>query len=666
VVGRAGDILDVVIDGEVRLVTVVSPGTSKLQVVDQHGRRHAVSPRHVLIQHREQVEAHQAPSALGAFVARVEKVSAEIDTVLLWESVVESEREWTAEELAELYFGERDCCRASAVLRAVGADRLRFRTRGGLIQPRERVQVEAQLLAEQRRREKEKRRLQIRDWLAAVLAGGAGDAPKPPEAEPQVLRRLEDFLLQRQPDPEVESWLDSLDPDLTPRLAAYEVLAALGRLPAEADPLLLAAGIDPRFSPAAVQRAEALAVFSGSPEREDFSSWITWSIDDEETVEIDDAFSFTFRGDDVVLLIHVADLTPFVEPGDPLDTEGRSRISSVYLPQTTVRMLPERLSCNLGSLQEDELRPVLSLEVVLDSEGELKEWRFVRAQTKVHRRWSYDEVDQLLESAESDQKESEDFRRLLAVADRLASRRLERGGLRIRRPELKILVRGESIEVKVLDPNSPARRLVSEWMILTNHLAAAYARASGLPLIFRSQPAPGEPIQVPESYDPVRLQGVFNVLERSRLGLSAESHWGLGLDAYTQITSPLRRYCDMVVQRQIVAHLGGGRSVYTPEELAEVIGLIQAVEGDLRAAERKATRYYLLKYLAQLPSDQVFRGVVIRDLQNGQLVETKDLFVRGLLLREGDPLALGTELDLRVQRLDPERNILVFRAVSEP
>ncbi|HRR56910.1 MAG TPA: RNB domain-containing ribonuclease [Acidobacteriota bacterium] len=665
-VGRAGDILDVVIDGEVRLVTVVSPGTSKLQVVDQHGRRHAVSPRHVLIQHREQVEAHQAPSALGAFVARVEKVSAEIDTVLLWESVVESEREWTAEELAELYFGERDCCRASAVLRAVGADRLRFRTRGGLIQPRERVQVEAQLLAEQRRREKEKRRLQIRDWLAAVLAGGAGDAPKPPEAEPQVLRRLEDFLLQRQPDPEVESWLDSLDPDLTPRLAAYEVLAALGRLPAEADPLLLAAGIDPRFSPAAVQRAEALAVFSGSPEREDFSSWITWSIDDEETVEIDDAFSFTFRGDDVVLLIHVADLTPFVEPGDPLDTEGRSRISSVYLPQTTVRMLPERLSCNLGSLQEDELRPVLSLEVVLDSEGELKEWRFVRAQTKVHRRWSYDEVDQLLESAESDQKESEDFRRLLAVADRLASRRLERGGLRIRRPELKILVRGESIEVKVLDPNSPARRLVSEWMILTNHLAAAYARASGLPLIFRSQPAPGEPIQVPESYDPVRLQGVFNVLERSRLGLSAESHWGLGLDAYTQITSPLRRYCDMVVQRQIVAHLGGGRSVYTPEELAEVIGLIQAVEGDLRAAERKATRYYLLKYLAQLPSDQVFRGVVIRDLQNGQLVETKDLFVRGLLLREGDPLALGTELDLRVQRLDPERNILVFRAVSEP
>jgi len=666
VVGRAGDILDVVIDGEVRLVTVVSPGTSKLQVVDQHGRRHAVSPRHVLIQHREQVEAHQAPSALGAFVARVEKVSAEIDTVLLWESVVESEREWTAEELAELYFGERDCCRASAVLRAVGADRLRFRTRGGLIQPRERVQVEAQLLAEQRRREKEKRRLQIRDWLAAVLAGGAGDAPKPPEAEPQVLRRLEDFLLQRQPDPEVESWLDSLDPDLTPRLAAYEVLAALGRLPAEADPLLLAAGIDPRFSPAAVQRAEALAVFSGSPEREDFSSWITWSIDDEETVEIDDAFSFTFRGDEVVLLIHVADLTPFVEPGDPLDTEGRSRISSVYLPQTTVRMLPERLSCNLGSLQEDELRPVLSLEVVLDSERELKEWRFVRAQTKVHRRWSYDEVDQLLESAESDQKESEDFRRLLAVADRLASRRLERGGLRIRRPELKILVRGESIEVKVLDPNSPARRLVSEWMILTNHLAAAYARASGLPLIFRSQPAPGEPIQVPESYDPVRLQGVFNVLERSRLGLSAESHWGLGLDAYTQITSPLRRYCDMVVQRQIVAHLGGGRSVYTPEELAEVIGLIQAVEGDLRAAERKATRYYLLKYLAQLPSDQVFRGVVIRDLQNGQLVETKDLFVRGLLLREGDPLALGTELDLRVQRLDPERNILVFRAVSEP
>lgn len=653
----AGAVVDFFLDGEPRLAVVLTAGADKVQAVDAHGRRHGVPVRHIIVRHREVLDPHHSGKDLADLQQKIQEQAYEVDTSLLWQAALETGEEWEPGALAELYFGSDDCCLVSAVVRAVLEDRLHFRLRGRLIQLRSERQVKSDLEAEQRRRLREQRGRVIRNWLGALLAGESSEELEAPDEAPQVLHRLEDFLLQRHGDPEVESWLADLDPELTPRLAAYEILASLGRLPAAADPLLLAAGIDPRFSRKAQDHAAALSPYTPDPSRVDLSRLPAWSIDDEETLEIDDGFSFEWSGDKVTLWIHVADLTPFVQPGDPLDEEGRKRISSVYLPQTKVRMLPERLSCQLASLVEGELRPALSLRVVLDEEGEIVNWEFLRSQVRITHRRSYDECDELLATGG---EEADSLRRLVDLADRLQARRLAAGALKLPRPEVKVSVRGEAIDVKVIDPDTPSRRVVSEWMILVNRLAAAYARRHGIPLIFRSQPSPAEPFEVPESYDPVALQTVFASLERSRLSLEPEPHWGLGVEAYTQVTSPLRRYCDLVVQRQLAAHVQGYPPPHRSEELLEVIGLIQALEGDLKAAERNSVRYYLLKYLSRLP-DEVFVGVVVRGLEHGELVETRDLFLRGLLIHEGEPYPPGTEVRMRIAQVDPDRNVLRFR-----
>ncbi|GAB4231021.1 MAG: ribonuclease R [Acidobacteriota bacterium] len=652
-----GVVVDFLLDGALRLGVVLSTGANKVQAVDAHGRRHAVPVRQIFVRHREMLDPHHPGKDLAALHERIQERAGEVDTALLWQAALESGEEWEPAALAEFYFGSEECCLVSALLRAVLEDRLRFRLRGRVLQLRSERQVEADQEAEARRRVREEHARLVRRWLGALLAGEAGDRLEAPDDAPQVLQRLEDFLLQRHGDPEVETWLAGLDPELTPRLAAYEILASLGRLPAAADPLLFAAGIDPRFTREAQERAAELSPYEPDSSRVDLTHLAAWSIDDEETLEIDDGFSFEWSGDMVTLWIHVADLTPFVHPGDALDQEGRKRISSVYLPQAKVRMLPERLSCQLASLVEGELRPALSLRVVLHEDGTVVDWAFVRSQVRITRRRSYDECDTLIAASDA---EGESLRRLVDLADRLQEQRLAAGALRLPRPEVKVSVRGELIEVKVIEADTPSRRLVSEMMILMNRLAAEHARRHEIPLIYRSQPAPAEPVEVPDTYDPVALQALFSGLERSRLSLEPEPHWGLGVETYTQVTSPLRRYCDLVVQRQISAHLQNAPPPYKSEDLVEVIGLIQAVEGDLRAAERNSVRYYLLKYLSRLP-DEVFTGIVIRQLEHGELVETTDLFVRGLLVHEGEAFPVGAQVRMKIDHVDPDRNVLRFR-----
>jgi exoribonuclease II len=655
---RVGVLVEFPVGDALKLGVVTGESKGKLRATDSNGRQHTFAEKSVLIRHEEPTDA---PRAAAAVLEKIEALRREVDTELLWSGLAGDGREYAAEELAAEYFGEASCCGASALLRAVLDDPLRFRFRAGRISPRPADQVEAQERARNRREEKEARLDRVRAWLRRLLA--EGEAPEGlDECEREVVvRRLEDFLLQRQRDEEAVAWLEHLDSDLPPRMAAYEALAALGRLPASADPLLLAAGIDPRFGREALARAAALIPFPGSPDRTGFMREATFAIDDEDTREIDDGFSIESDASGTVVAVHIADLTPFVEKGDPLDEEARRRISTVYLPQTTVRMFPEALSCDLASLRAGELRPSLSLRAGFSPEGELLEWEFVPGQIVVDRHLSYDEADGLLGNPESGAI-GEKLVALRRLTEGLARRRASAGALVLNRPELKIVVRKDCVSLKVIDPNSPSRRLIGELMILVNHLSSRFALERNLPFVFRSQPPPMEKIELPEGYDPVRLNLIFAQLEKSRLSLRAEPHAGLGLECYTQLTSPIRRYGDLVLQRQMFAAVRGEAPVYTADELLEIVGTLQNVDGELRAAERKANRFYVLTYLARNLAEEKVPATVLRPLERGYLVETGDFFVRGLLDHSGD-LQPGTELEVRIERVNPGRNILVYRAV---
>ncbi len=652
--GRAVEFLA---NGSLKLGVVTGDNKGKFEVTDQNGRRHSVAERNVLVRHEEAGQG-RVGETIELIQNRIDETLAELDTELLWESIREQQREFQPEELARLYFGSSDCCSLSAVVHAVLQDQVHFKVRGSHISPRPPDQVSAQLTAARRQEEKEALRRRTRAWLAEVLAGEQASSELSDTEREVVSRRLEDFLVQRQRDDEVVVWLQDLDPDLTPRMAAYDILATLGRLPASADPLLVAAGIDPRFSRESLDFTARLQPYASTPGRAQRADLFTIAIDDEETREVDDAFSIELNAQGLTVFVHIADVAHFVQKADLLDLEARRRISSVYLPQTTVRMLPEPLSCDLGSLKEEALRPALTLRAHFDAQHQLTDWGFERSEIIVDRHLSYGDADRSIE-ADDGELLSDLLGPLHALCRSLAAERASHGALMLNRPELKVLARKDSITLKMVDTGSPSRRLVSELMILWNSLAARLSLEERFPMIYRSQPPPAQPLEVPPAYDPVRFNEIFMQLEKSRLSLEPAAHAGLGLEAYTQLTSPIRRYGDLVLQRQLTAHIAGDPLPYSSEELAEAMELVQSVDGDIRAAERNANRFYVLTYLDQHCRDRNFDAVVVRTLERGYLLETTDYLIRGLL-RSTAELPLGARLNVRIEQVHPARNILTF------
>ncbi len=647
--------------GSLKIGVVTGDNKGKLQVTDQNGRRHSVPERNVLVRHEETAQG-RISETVEAVQERIDRILADVDTELLWESIREQQREFQPDELAEIYFGSTDCCSLSASLRAVLQDTVHFKIRGTHISPRPPDQVAAQQIAAQRQEEKEDLRRRTRAWLAEVLAGELAPSSLSEDEKEIVSRRLEDFLAQRQSDEEVVVWLQGLDPDLAPRMAAYDILATLGRLPASADPLLAAAGIDPRFAREALDLASNLSPYTESPSRASQTALFTLAIDDEDTREIDDAFSVEVDREGLTLFVHIADITCFVTKSDSLDLEARRRISTVYLPQTTVRMLPEPLSCDLGSLREGALRPALTLSARFDTGHRLVDWSFDRTEIRVDRHLSYDDANAILDGEQGDRL-SDSLSPLRALSRSLSEERSAQGALMLNKPELKIVAKKDSVTLKLVDSGSPSRRLVGELMILMNALAARFAIEKRVPLIFRSQPPPAEPFEVPETYDPLRFNAIFMQLEKSRLSLEPAPHAGLGLEAYTQMTSPIRRYCDLIVQRQLISALQGDPPPYTKEELAEALELVQASDGDIRAAERNANRFYVLTYLAEHCQDAIFDAVVLRPVGRGFLVETREYLIRGLV-RSAAELQPGQQLRLRIDQVNPVRNILTFSVIE--
>src|SRR5262249_36883366 len=153
-------------------------------------------------------------------------------------------------------------------------------------------------------------------------------------------------------------------------------------------------------------------------------------------------------------------------------------------------------------------------------------------------------------------EEDSGLKMLRDIAAHLQRERAARGAITFRRPELKIRVDEGDIHVKKINPNAPSRILVSELMILANGLAAGFAAVNNLPVIFRTQ-EPREVLAMEEApaVEALAFERLRKTFKRSRLSLTPGLHSGLGLTAYTQASSPIRRYADLVTQRQFTALL---------------------------------------------------------------------------------------------------------------
>ena len=637
-----GTIIEYLDQGRLKAALVTREQERHLAVIDSTGHERLVPRDLVLMRHPERrADRENVAEAIAELEHERAELAAELDLELLWQVAQEQSRSFSAVELADLFFGRKSNAAASVMLEALLNDRTYFVRRHMDFLPRTPEQVERLRIQNDRIRARSDDYRKIQKHLRDVLNG----AVKPPADEAAALvEELSRYLknpFTRSRD--MTQMLTQAAPDVDPAEAAFEILERLGarlRVPRFA----FIAGLKDEFSDAVMK--EASEALPGPRAISDGGFAIT--VDDEDTVEVDDALSCEALPDGGVRVrVHIALVADFVAKGGAMDIEAASRATTVYLPETTIRMLPDPISCRAASLIAGEDRPVLTTDVRLSADGELIDASIYPARIPIMRRLDYDQVDRILESGTGADDTAATVARLNAAAIQLRQRRRTAGAVLMQRREAKVRVHGDDVQITVLDNASPGRTLVAEFMVLSNFVAARYAAVNRIPIIYRVQPQMGGDL----------------ASMRPRLSLHPEYHAGIGLDFYAQLSSPIRRYADLVMQRQLLGALANrdhDTAIYTVDELLTVLAGAENAEASGRELERRAKRYWILRYLERHALDGPILAYVVRE---GQSAELADFAVRGTL--HGAP-TLPNQMPIMVQvsRVDPLRGWLAFDFVG--
>ena len=354
-------------------------------------------------------------------------------------------------------------------------------------------------------------------------------------------------------------------------------------------------------------------------ERLDLTHLPAFAIDDEGSQDPDDALSL----DGSRLWVHVADVAALIPPDSPADLEARARGANLYLPEGTAPMLPPQATQTLA-LGLADISPALSFGLEVDGEGKPTLLEIRPSWVRITRQ-TYEAVDTQLDT--------EPFATLYRIARLGKARRQANGAANIELPEVKIQVRDGQVIIRSLPPLK-SRDLVQEAMQLCGEAIARYALAQQIPFPFATQDAPEER-QSPQTIS--EMFAYRRTFQRSQVKSVPGPHAGMGLEIYTQATSPLRRYSDLVAHQQLRAYLRGD-TLLSESEILERIGAAEAVTGSVRQAERLSNKHWTLVYLQQNPGWRG-QGILVdkRNRRGRVLLPDLDLEIR-LHLRQDLPL----------------------------
>ncbi len=320
----------------------------------------------------------------------------------------------------------------------------------------------------------------------------------------------------------------------------------------------------------------------------------TYSIDDSQALEIDDAISLEKLSSQYKLWVHIASPTSYIEYLSAIDKNARKLISTVYLSTHTYFMFPETLINNVFSLSDKENRESISIGVVLNEDGSVSSTEVVQSFIKVNYRLNYIEADELIDYAP---KEEEDLSILSAILQRRRCWRRNSGAKEILESYGKIIVEKNIPSIKIIDPTL-SRQLISEAMILFGNTISNYTKLNNIPVPYRVQ----------ENIDNVSKHIIekqndnilHNFLLKKNMGKSYYSinpgpHNSLGLTSYLHATSPIRRYADLLVNYQLKRYLNN-KDLISKDEVEQIIYEInnQGIQNIMRYREDQ--KYWLSKW----------------------------------------------------------------------
>ena len=645
-------------NNEMALAIVVKPGVERLQV-QSVAKTEKITPRQILTSHGIADGANL--SKLAEIQNAINAAMKEVETEFLWENLLEKGGQFSVEDICQEYFGDKQPINMSALARVMLEDNVHFKRVQNQFTVNSREEAEKIETLKRQRAEKAALRERTMKWLSDTLAAKPAESPQPvPEEQEPFIANTIDFLL-RGANNEAVNLLSAASGKLNVREVAIRILRNCGRFPEEADEFLLANGIHAGFSRSVLEETDKLEAFPEDAPRLDLTHLEVFSIDDEETMEIDDALSCRTEGDKTIVGIHIADPAYFVPKDTPIDLAAEDRPLSLYLPTTFVPMFPERLSHDLASLVQDKVRPSLTFTVTFDANGEMDDWTICSAKIKVSQRLTYIEADKMMESGTD--SVSDALRKLDAISRKLRQFREEDGAVSLNRPEMKIRVRNNQIIVEHIDQETPSHQMVGEFMILANNLAAKYALVHDIPVIYRAQEEPSEPVHPIRRYDPCLFDQMIRRMRRTHLSTYPAPHFGLGLDLYVQVSSPLRRYADLVILRQLSAHFANQPLPYKQEELFSILDNVDSTSSQNKSLEREANKFWMLEYIARNCIGHEFDAIVVRQEGNLVLAEIDRLFERGVVYTR-DHVKFGERIRVRIKDSSPKNGRLAMEMLN--
>ena len=673
-----GTLVEFKIQGTPRLGVADRPeGKKNWVVIDGSGHAHVLHPRQITYTVED---GSYEPSDIDGFLAEVRPNVDPDNLEVAWEFLQEAGESTDPASLALLLFSEQSPPLCYAAYCLLSNDKIFFKRKGDQYDPRSVKQVEE--VRHQQAREAA-RKLEWEGFLSrshqALTAHRSGDNLAG-DIVPTIAWEKTD-----RPRLELLERYATLGDDCSQKAAAQEILKALKYKASAEDAfqLLVDLGLWSPHENLALRRSQIPIQMSdevsamvqqridnpppdADAERLNLTHLKVYTVDDESTREIDDGLSLETLSDGRKRIwVHIADPTRWLLPGDDIDLEARRRCTTVYLPTGMIPMFPEALATGPMSLRQGQICCALSFGIVLNEAGAVEDYDIKASLIKPTYRLTYEDVDEMLELGLKAEPE------LNAIADCAQRRRKWRksqGAISINMPESSIKVIDEEITIDVLE-NSQSRHMVAEMMILTGEVAARYGEAHELAIPFRSQPEPELPsdnelLQLPSGW--VRDSAIRRCMPRSEMGISPARHATLGLDYYTQVTSPIRRYTDLLAHFQLKAHLRGESLPFSPEEMTELTQGVSTAAYEAVTVERQTKRYWALEFLRR-QGNQVWPVMLLRWLREHEslgLVIIEDLGLELAMRFETSP-ELGERFDVRVAHANPRQDFIRLEMVSD-
>lgn len=593
---------------------------------------------------------------------KIEDQALSFDLEEVWEILKDDPTVFTSEDIGELYWGEPGSPEQRAAMQLhLSRQCLYFCARDNGFTSRTSHQVRSILDKEARQRAVDTERESFDRWLADE---NQRDLQSLTNRQKRWLSRLREYVIQGDECAAIDQVRILLKETPTlaggdPQRSVFEVMVRKGFWDEDENLDLLRYEIPTEFSDEVLDYAAACR--SSESGREDLTGLPILSIDDASTQDIDDALSAERTEDGYRIGVHITDVADLVPRDSVLDLAARERMSSLYLPDRHIPMLPASLSQDHCALLKGERRCAISFFFTLSSDFELLDSRIMPTLIVNRARLSYDEANRLLGTIE--QPWAEVLQILNQAVDVFYQRRIDQGAVDLERSVVSIKVDGEKrIRIVLRDTSTRSEHIVSELMILANRTAAAYLAGRDIPAIYRTQAETDLGDLEQAEHDAVWRFLVLRRMKPLELSLKSRPHATLGVDTYCQITSPIRRYADLVHQRQLRAALTEGPPAYDADEMMDELSALERSR-ILNKIQSRREWYWLLKHLEQ-QKDVHIRAIVLETRERNILVEFPDFGTRMAVKVESRP-SPGVEIVLTPVAIDPWSGTLRLRQVTD-